>query len=117
MSVHYANLFFNPLCTTRYCVKFFVVKPGQNTIFRESSQSSVTIPFERTYRDQDERPTDPEALAQFNFCGCGWPENMLIPKGKPEGMPCQLFVMMTNFDDDKVSIKYERVIINDSIFG
>lgn len=27
---------------------------------------------------------------------------MLIPKGTPEGWQCQLFVMVSNFDDDQV---------------
>ncbi|XP_076265515.1 phenoloxidase 1-like [Rhynchophorus ferrugineus] len=79
------------------------LKQGQNTITRNSNQSSVTIPFERTYRDLDtSRPQGGEALAQFNFCGCGWPANLLIPKGTPEGFPCQLFVMISNIADDQV---------------
>jgi hypothetical protein len=80
------------------------VKPKSNTIERKSTDSSVTIPFERTFRDlQTNRPGGGVALEQFNFCGCGWPQHMLIPKGTPEGMPCELFVMISNFDDDKVS--------------
>lgn len=27
---------------------------------------------------------------------------MLIPKGRPEGMRCELFVMVSNYDDDRV---------------
>ncbi|KAJ8926016.1 hypothetical protein NQ315_009871 [Exocentrus adspersus] len=79
------------------------LKQGRNIIKRASTQSSVTIPFERTFRDLDtNRPTGGDALAQFNFCGCGWPQHMLIPKGTPEGMPCQLFVMISNYADDRV---------------
>lgn len=89
-----------------YLFKITVVKPGQNTIIRESAQSSVTIPFERTFRDLSEKPTEGDALQEYNFCGCGWPEHMLIPKGTPEGMPSQLFVMISNFEDDKVSTKW-----------
>lgn len=79
------------------------LKQGQNTIVRQSTQSSVTIPFERSFRDLDQnRPTDAQGLAAFNFCGCGWPAHMLVPKGTPEGFPCHLFVMISNYADDKI---------------
>lgn len=81
------------------------MNPGQNTIRRRSTDSTVTIPFERTFRQLDQnRPapgtTDEEA---FNFCGCGWPQHMLVPKGLPEGLRCDLFVMVSNYEDDRVS--------------
>lgn len=80
------------------------MKPGLNTITRYSSQSSVTIPFERTFRNLDENLENGEDLEQYHFCGCGWPQHMLIPKGTAGGMPCQLFAMVSNFEDDKVNI-------------
>ncbi|XP_050307530.1 phenoloxidase 1-like [Anthonomus grandis grandis] len=80
------------------------LKQGSNTIVRNSVDSSVTIPFERTYRDLETfRPQGGDQLAQFNFCGCGWPDNLLIPKGAPEGFPCQLFVMISNINDDRIN--------------
>lgn len=79
------------------------MKQGQNTITRNSTESSVTIPFERTFRNLDaNRPQGGDALAQFNFCGCGWPQHMLIPKGNAEGYKCQLFVMISNYNDDRI---------------
>lgn len=84
----------------------FVVnlRPGQNTITRRSDQSAVTIPFERTFRNLEaNRPQGGDALEQFNFCGCGWPQHMLICKGSVEGMQCQLFVMISNIADDRVN--------------
>ncbi|CAG9771865.1 unnamed protein product [Ceutorhynchus assimilis] len=67
---------------TRLCVS--ALKQGQNIIIHSSADSSVTIPFGRTYRDLDtSRPQAEDQLAQFNFCGCGWPDNLLNPKGKP----------------------------------
>lgn len=85
--------------------KFIIqCNPGQNTIRRRSTESSVTIPFERTFRNLDRnRPTagTPEE-AQFTFCGCGWPQHMLVPKGLPEGLLFQLFVMISNYQDDRV---------------
>ncbi|KAB0791115.1 hypothetical protein PPYR_02915 [Photinus pyralis] len=84
----------------------FVVnlQPGKNTIVRRSDQSSVTIPFERTFRNLEaNRPAEgTDAVEQFNFCGCGWPHHLLIPKGTPEGKDSHLFVMISNYDDDRV---------------
>ncbi|KAK5640166.1 hypothetical protein RI129_010977 [Pyrocoelia pectoralis] len=78
--------------------------PGQNVITRASTSSAVTIPFERTFRDVDaNRPTGGPALDQFNFCGCGWPQHLLVFKGTPEGYPCHLFVMISNIADDRVN--------------
>lgn len=82
-----------------------IVNPGPNHIERLSTDSSVTIPFERTFRDVDtNRPgagTNEEA--QFNFCGCGWPQHMLIAKGLPgSGLQCDLFVMVSNYNDDRI---------------
>nr|CAH7714652.1 unnamed protein product [Callosobruchus chinensis] len=91
--------------------KFMVsLKQGRNTITRSSSQSSVTIPFERTFRDLDtNRPVGGDQLAQFNFCGCGWPAHMLIPMGNAEGMKCQLFVMISDYQQDKVEQNVEGI--------
>lgn len=79
------------------------VRQGQNTITRNSTESSVTIPFERTFRDLDSnRPVEGEELDIFNFCGCGWPHHLLVPRGTPDGFAAQLFVMISNYADDKV---------------
>nr|P85046.1 RecName: Full=Phenoloxidase subunit 1; AltName: Full=PO-P1 [Simulium damnosum] len=59
--------------------KFVVsMRPGQNTIRRRSTESTVTIPFERTFRSLEESRPDQttDAQQQFNFCGCGWPHHM-----------------------------------------
>ncbi|XP_067205595.1 phenoloxidase 1 [Linepithema humile] len=84
--------------------KFTVLlKPGQNTIERRSTESSVTIPFERTFRNLEEnRPIGGDSLDQFNFCGCGWPQHMLVPKGKEEGFPMDLFIMISDYTGDAV---------------
>lgn len=82
---------------------------GENIIRRKSNESNVAIPYEQTFRNLDnDRPIElgsPEEH-KFNFCGCGWPQHMLIPRGVPEsdggGFHCQLFVMISNYDDDKV---------------
>lgn len=72
---------------------------------RNSSLSSVAVPFERTFRSLENRPAEGSPdLEEFNYCGCGWPDHMLIPRGTEAGFPCTLFVMITNFTDDKVKL-------------
>lgn len=84
-----------------------LVRPGQNTIERKSTESSVTIPFERTFRNLEEnRPIGGDNLDQFNFCGCGWPQHMLVPKGNKEGFPMDLFIMISDYTGDAVSTFY-----------
>ncbi|CAB0037937.1 unnamed protein product [Trichogramma brassicae] len=86
--------------------KFTVpLKPGVNYLNRSSVLSSVTIPFDATFRDLDESRPDKDALQSFldfNFCGCGWPQHMLAPKGNDRGFPMDLFVMISNYEFDRV---------------
>lgn len=79
------------------------VRPGQNILKRRSIESTVTIPFDRTFRNLDARPTGGTGENEFNFCGCGWPNHMLIPKGTTEGLRCELFVMVSNYEEDRVN--------------
>ncbi|KAG8224780.1 hypothetical protein J437_LFUL002224 [Ladona fulva] len=76
--------------------------PRRNMIERESTSSSVTIPFVRTFEDLEGNPGGPPEMEPFNYCGCGWPDHLLVPRGTPEGFPCQLFVMISNVVDDVV---------------
>uniref|UniRef100_A0A182WQI7 Tyrosinase copper-binding domain-containing protein n=1 Tax=Anopheles minimus TaxID=112268 RepID=A0A182WQI7_9DIPT len=80
------------------------LNPGMNTIVRRSDQSSVTIPYERTFRaiGTKSTPSNTDDLAQFRFCGCGWPQHMLVPKGSPEGVQFDLFAMVSDFEADSV---------------
>lgn len=90
------------------------MKQGVNTITRNSTQSSLTIPFERTFRNLDMgRPTGGNDLEAFNFCGCGWPQHLLLPRGTESGYQCQLFVMISNYDDDKVDQNIDGVPCRD----
>lgn len=89
----------------KHQLTFFPVNGGANTITRQSTESSVTIPFEQTFRDLSAQGNDPrqQGLAAFNFCGCGWPQHMLVPKGTEAGAQYQLFVMLSNYELDQVS--------------
>lgn len=81
------------------------MNPGSNTIRRRSDESSVTIPYERSFRriGSQNQPRDAGELAAFQFCGCGWPQHMLLPKGSAQGTPYDIFVMVTNYEDDSVN--------------
>ncbi|XP_077295280.1 phenoloxidase subunit 2-like isoform X2 [Arctopsyche grandis] len=79
------------------------VQSGENSIVRRSDESSVTIPFERTFRSLSGDPRDEtETSAAFNFCGCGWPQHMLVPKGTAKGADYQVFAMISNYDLDVI---------------
>uniref|UniRef100_A0A182TC13 Tyrosinase copper-binding domain-containing protein n=1 Tax=Anopheles maculatus TaxID=74869 RepID=A0A182TC13_9DIPT len=81
--------------------KFVVnLHPGENRIIRRSDQSSVTIPYERTFRRVD--ASNMPGTENFRFCNCGWPDHMLLPKGQPDGQPFDLFIMVSDYNDDAV---------------
>ncbi|KFB48434.1 AGAP004975-PA-like protein [Anopheles sinensis] len=96
--------------------KFTVnLNPGVNNIVRRSEQSSVTIPYERTFRNVSASNNNVPETEMFRFCNCGWPHHLLIPKGTPEGMQFDLFAMISNYADDTVNQEFdENVNCNDS---
>ncbi|XP_058835597.1 phenoloxidase 8-like [Topomyia yanbarensis] len=105
----------------RYVIELdkFVVTltPGVNRITRRSNQSSVTVAYNRTFRQIKTEAQIPKKddLEQFRFCGCGWPEHMLLPKGTVEGMVFDLFVMISNYAGDTINQEFdENVNCNDS---
>ncbi|KAJ8679322.1 hypothetical protein QAD02_015109 [Eretmocerus hayati] len=81
------------------------LKRGLNLLERESADTAVTIPFETTFRNLNHNRPDVSnrsATEEYNFCGCGWPHHMHLPKGTIEGYPMDLFVMISDFDYDRV---------------
>lgn len=88
------------------------MRAGTNTIERRSVESSLTVPFEQTFRSLDNAPATGEEAQNFNFCGCGWPDHMLIPRGTRDGLQLTLFVMVTNYQDDRVNISVKFISLN-----
>jgi len=94
-------------CKTEYHLSYFkihissfsfpIVQTGKNTLSRSSSNSSLTVPWERNL-----------AALGFNvsrkgvICGTGWPEHLLLPKGTPSGQVFDLVVMVTDGKEDIV---------------
>lgn len=68
--------------------------PGKNQITRQSTNSSVTIPYDRFLRMA--RSEKNEESVDFGVCGCGWPHHLLLPKGRPDGAQFHLFAMVSN---------------------
>ncbi|XP_039430147.1 phenoloxidase 8-like [Culex pipiens pallens] len=86
--------------------------PGMNNITRRSDESSVTIPFERSFQRKDVAFFPGTERQQF--CNCGWPDHMLLPKGNAEGVPYDLFVMVSDYKNDTVNQKFDETDCNDS---
>ena len=81
------------------------MNPGPNRIVRSSTESSVTIPWDSSFRDLEKliQENDGKTLRPEDaVCGCGWPQHLLVPRGTPEGMEFDLFVMITNGRQDAV---------------
>ncbi|ODM96378.1 Phenoloxidase subunit 1 [Orchesella cincta] len=74
--------------------------PGENIITQKSENSSLTVPWGQTFREI-ERDTTNLTRTQA-MCSCGWPEHLLLPKGRADGMLFDLFVMLTNTQIDQV---------------
>lgn len=71
------------------------VYPGKNVIRRPSTNSTVTLSSRNLFAPSMTLSTD-------DHCKCGWPDYLLIPKGTHWGTKFQLFVVVTNFAEDKV---------------
>lgn len=80
------------------------LNPGVTVLEHTSDESTVTIPYERTFRalNQETPTAGTDAVAAFNFCGCGWPDHLLVPRGTTRGYECDLFVMISDYEQDKV---------------
>lgn len=64
----------------------------------------MTVPWGQTFREIERDIAQPNPTNDPNvFCACGWPEHLLIPRGKTDGMPFDLSVMMTPTQVDQVT--------------
>lgn len=80
-----------------------LVNPGETVIRRQSEEASVTIPFKQSFGNIGLKPvTTGDDAENFNYCGCGWPNHMLLPRGTKEGSEYYVFVMISNYEDDSV---------------
>lgn len=71
----------------------------RKVVFRPAALSSVirkpaTKPPRPPRRRRTQEADDPD-----NYCNCGWPYNLLLPRGTLEGMAFRFFVMVTHKDE------------------
>nr|CCA94925.1 hemocyanin subunit d [Mastigoproctus giganteus] len=87
--------------------------PGKNTITRSSDKSSVTITHVPTFDELEAGIGVGENDSEF--CSCGWPSHMLVPRGTTRGMKFQLFVMLTDFEKDDVGGSSQAHLCSDAL--
>lgn len=82
------------------------MEPGQRTVvFRRARHSSVVRKPAR--RPSEPRPQPEPGTADPNYCDCGWPYHLLLPRGTEDGMPFRLLVMLTDWQADLVGAERE----------
>ena len=87
------------------------MRSGESTIIRRSTESRVTIPLDQVFPDPTiENSGELTPGAAENYCGCGWPYHMLLPRGSRGGFNMQLFVMISDYEQDRVRIFSELVM-------
>ncbi|CAG8539247.1 9712_t:CDS:2 [Diversispora eburnea] len=82
--------------------------PNEKAVFSQDCDESVIIrkPAQKT-PDQMDRSITPaeaeeasilsgDAKSDEFFCDCGWPFNLLLPRGSKEGLKCKLLVFITD---------------------
>jgi hypothetical protein len=73
-------------------------KPGRSVVYRPSALSSVI----RKPATRPPGPTSPEnGRSPSAYCQCGWPYNLLLPRGNKSGMPFRLLAMLTDTSWDR----------------
>ncbi|CAL1261549.1 unnamed protein product [Larinioides sclopetarius] len=87
--------------------------PGKNTITRKSSESAVTVAPTPKFSQLQAG----EGISENNteFCSCGWPEHLLIPRGNHKGMDFYLFVMLTDYEQDHVNGLTDKPLCADAV--
>lgn len=80
--------------------------PGKNVISRNAADSNVTL--SHTYTFDELKAGQGGSADADEYCSCGWPEHMLLPRGTIKGMEYDLFVMATDYTVDNVSNKIKK---------
>jgi hypothetical protein len=70
-------------------------------IFRSADASSVIRMPALKWNDllPTDQPSKEAELPPYDWCDCGWPYTLLLPRGTAEGMPFRLFVMLSSGND------------------
>nr|CAD7592476.1 unnamed protein product [Timema genevievae] len=84
---------------------------GQTMFHRKSSESSVTIPDRETTKTlvaKVENAINGRASLTVNkdVRHCGYPDRLLLPKGKKGGLPFTLYAILTDYNKEKVRSRF-----------
>lgn len=71
----------------------------REVIYRPAELSSV---IQKPAAKPPKPISKPGSDADDNYCNCGWPYNLLLPRGMREGMAFRLMVMVTDWEKDHV---------------
>ncbi|XP_054721375.1 uncharacterized protein LOC129231152 [Uloborus diversus] len=86
---------------------------GKNTVTRKSTESSVTVASTPSFSKLQSGEGVSENSTEF--CSCGWPEHLLVPRGNHKGMDFYLFVMLTDYEQDHVNGLNDKSICADAV--
>jgi hemocyanin-like protein len=73
---------------------------SSKTVVERSSRQAAVVRKPARRPDEPQPPLDPGD--DRNWCDCGWPYHLLLPRGKQAGMKFRLLVVLTDWDKDKV---------------
>ena len=77
--------------------------PRWRTALPFFQRHGVILPSEQPQRPgQNDTPDEVEQAEGANYCSCGWPYSLLVPRGTEEGMPFRLAVVCTDWSFDQV---------------
>lgn len=93
----------------------YKIHSGKNTIERNSRESTLVshdkINFRQLLKKVEDSITGQEQFYIKEYDRqCGFPEHLLLPKGKKGGMPFYMYVMVTPFEE------YQQVADNGKVF-
>jgi tyrosinase len=72
----------------------------RHVVFRWERHSSVVR--KPAWRPSEPKPPRVPGSVDVNYCDCGWPLHVFLPRGTEKGMEFVAFVMLTDFESDMV---------------
>jgi len=70
-------------------------------VYRSERYSSVVR--KPAHRPSEPKPHRPPGSMDMNYCDCGWPLHVFLPRGTATGMEFRVFVIVTDLEHDMVA--------------